>query len=360
MTATERIRVLIVEDSLVVQAQLMHVISADPRLEVIGCAGSGEDALKIMRRVIPDVVSMDIQLPGINGLETTRRILREQPVPVVIVANLGDDALNVSMQALRAGALSIVEKPNGQAQAGYEVLSQAICDQLVLMSGVKVISQSVRGDPDQIYVNRSKMPRPRISCDAKSTFKMLGIVASTGGPSAVVRLLNDLPTNFPLPILLVQHIGEKFVDGFVRWLATTCSFAVKTGCQNESPSPGTVYVAPGHRHLILRGGLLAYSNNPPVAGQRPSGTVLLRSMAEELGPEAIGVVLTGMGDDGAEGLLDLRLSGGYTIAEDASTAVVYGMPAAASRLGAVCSELPISSIANQISYIVRKKGGDAL
>ena len=336
-----KIRVLIVEDSKVIREFLEHIIGRDPRLEIVGSVESAEEALEILPRVSPDVISMDIRLPGMNGFEATQRIMRERPTPVVVVSASVEQAdLQITMNALQAGALTVLEKPVGTTSAEYEALAQRLCTQLAIMSQVKV-------------VRRHRDPRPaarptRCSVSRPADFRILGVVSSTGGPSALVQLFNGLGADFPLPILLVQHITSSFLEGFAAWLDSVCPFSVEIATDCLIPVRGKVYLAPRDRHLRIEKVHLKIDAGDPVSAQRPSGTVLFQSMARAFGSQALGVILTGMGDDGAERMLELRKSGGYTIAEDGSTAVVYGMPAEAERLGAVLDSLPLPSIAPRI------------
>jgi two-component system chemotaxis response regulator CheB len=348
-----KIRVMIVEDSRVVREFLIHMIGADPRLEVVVAVETAEEALRVLDHVSPDVISMDIRLPGMNGFEATQLIMTRKPTPIVVVsASVEAEDLKVSMNALRAGALSVVEKPTGLAHADYELLAARLCNQLVLMSKVRVIRQridrGVRFAPER-PVAASDIQRP------VAPFRMLGVVASTGGPAALVHLLGALRGDFPLPIVVVQHITASFLDGFATWLGSVCPLAVRIAKDNELAAPGTVYLPPADRHLRVEGLRLRVDVGAPVSLQRPSGTVLLASMAQSLGSSGLGVLLTGMGEDGAVGLRELRQAGGYTIAEDESTAVVYGMPAAAVRLGAVCESLPLHEIGARVLELVRSR-----
>jgi two-component system chemotaxis response regulator CheB len=347
-----KVRVLIVEDSLVVRQLLQHIISSDARLEAAAAVGSAEEALDLLERVSPDVISMDVRLPGMNGLEATQQIMARKPTPVVVVsASVEAEDLKISMNALRAGALAVVEKPVGVSHADYERLAERLCTQLAIMSQVKVVRQRIdRGL--RLGTGRPPAVWPGV---AAGPFRMVGIVASTGGPSALAELLGGLPRDFPLPILLVQHITAAFLEGFVAWLGEVIARPVQLAKNGEVPRPGTVYLPPADLHLEFVGNRLRLTQNEPVCLQRPSGTVLLRSLARSLGSAALGVLLTGMGEDGAEGLRELREAGGYTLAEDASTAVVYGMPAAAAQLGAVCEQLPLSQIAPRLLELVGVK-----
>lgn len=354
----KRIRVMIVEDSDVVRKLLEAIIGRDPRLEVAASVHSAEEALQLLHRVAPDVISMDIRLPGMNGFEATQRIMAERPTPVVVIsASVESDDLKISMNALRAGALAVLEKPVGLNHDSYHSLAHQICSQLVLMSDVRVVRQR----------HRKAVPRPApvLSGDVETSgrepvpcgpFKLLGIVTSTGGPEALTELLRGIPRDFALPVVLVQHIVPAFLAGFASWLGGIYGHQVSIAEAGEIPRPGNIYVAPAEQHLrIGRTGRFTLTDEPPVSYQRPSGTVLFQSMAQNLGPQALAVLLTGMGEDGAAGMLEIREAGGYTIAEDETTAVVNGMPAAARRIGAVCESLPLGEIAPRLIQLAREK-----
>jgi two-component system chemotaxis response regulator CheB len=343
----KKIGVLIIEDSDVVRQLLQYLIARDPRLEVAGAARSAEDGLRLLDRISPDVISLDIRLPGMNGFEATRRIMAEKPTPIVVVsASVESEDLKITMNALQAGALAVVEKPAGVSHADYEFLSERLCTQLAIMSQVHVVRQRGNGRAD----HRKVRENPGTGTPPQSG-RMLGIACSTGGPGALTQLLGGLPADFPLPIVVVQHITHRFMEGFASWLSTVCPFRVTMVSDRERMMAGRIYLAAGDRHLCVAEDSVKAVDGDPVSMQRPSGTVLFQSMASRLGGEAIGVILTGMGEDGAEGLLELRRAGGYTIAEDESTAVVYGMPGAAVRIGAVCESLPLQHIAPRIQTL---------
>ncbi len=352
MAPQSQVRVMVVEDSLVVRQLLVHIIASDPRLVVAAAVSSAEEALQEIGRVQPDVVSMDIRLPGMDGLEATRRIMSEHPTPIVVIADsIEDSSLKISMNALRAGALTVVEKPVGLSSANYAGIASTICTQLYIMSQVPV----VRRRSFAPWREKSTAAAPTRDQEWSPMLpSIMGIAASTGGPPALAKVLGGLPEDFPLPILLVQHMGAPFMEGFASWLNGLTPLKVRLAEDQEIPTAGHVYVAPGDRHLLLSpAGTLKVSGEPPRSNQRPSATMLFQSMARSVGRRGLGVILTGMGEDGAQGLVELRQAGGYGLAEDESTAVVYGMPAAASRMGGVNVSLPLDLIASRILRLTR-------
>ena len=355
-TENPRVRVLVVEDSLVVRILLTHIIGRDPRLELAGAVESGEEALAAIETVRPDVISMDIRLPGIDGLETTRRIMASRPTPIVVIADsVEDSSLKISMNALRAGALSVVEKPVATTNDGYEAVAGQICTQLRIMAAVPVIRRRPIGAE---WSARKAAPAPELPLlsEPGAAPSVLAVAASTGGPPALAKVIGGLAADFPLPVLLVQHMGAAFMDGFASWLDGVVPLAVGVARDGQTMQPGHVYVAPGDRHLELgASGMLRVSDAAPVGGQRPAATVLFRSVARQAGAQGIGVLLTGMGEDGAQGLLDMRKAGAATVAEHESSAVVYGMPAAAVRLNAAARVLPVDQVAPHLVRLAQRK-----
>jgi len=340
---TTRKRVMIVEDSTVVRTLLMHIVSADPRLSVVAAVATAEEAIAALSTVRPDVISMDIRLPGMDGLEATRRIMADRPTPIVVIsASIERDSLASSMDALRAGALSVVEKPVGFGDRDYAAVAREICTQLAIMSDVAVVRRRIQPRAPNAAGLRTPVP-PR----------MLVCAASTGGPQAVARLFGALPADFALPVLLVQHMGAAFMDGYATWLQSVVPQRVTIAQDGMAPAAGTIHVAPGDRHLrIAADGRLRIGADPAIGGQRPAATALFQSAAAALSGAAVGVMLTGMGEDGAPGVQAMIAAGGAVIAEHESSAVVYGMPAAAVRMGALA--LPIDMIAPHLERIVAR------
>ena len=345
------VRVMIVEDSLVVRQLLTHIIGRDPRFTVASAVASAEEALAEIPRVRPDVISMDIRLPGMDGLEATARIMADHPTPIVVIADAVEDAsLRISMNALRAGALTVVEKPAGPSNASYERLADTICTQLFIMSSVPVIRRR------SIGAARDPRPEPRpVVAGAFERLDFLALAASTGGPPALAKVLGALPSNFPAPVLLVQHMGAAFMEGFAKWLGGLSAMPVVIAEDGTLAEPGRVYVAPGDSHLALRSsGVMRITRDPPVGGQRPSANVLFGALAEAAPTRTVAALLTGMGEDGAQGMSRLMQGGAHTIAEHASTAVVNGMPAAAVRLRAARDILPLDLIGPRIVQLAAK------
>ena len=340
------ISVLIVEDSHVVRQHLVEIVEDDPNLTVVGAAETAEEALPMVFELRPDVISLDIRLPGMNGLDFTRRVMRECPTPIVVAsASIDDEDLMISMSALQAGALCVVEKPRDFGHSEFADMARKLTRQLRLMSQVPVVSQHSRKPV-------AADGKPREASDSREAPRILGIVASTGGPNALLDLLNALGPEFPLPVVLVQHITSSFLRGFARWLGSVTPFRVELAEDRASLVPGRVYVAAEGYHTVLRGGRIRLERGTAVDGQIPSGTVLLRSIAEDYGAASLGVVLTGMGRDGAAGLFAMHEAGAITLAEAESSAVVFGMPKEAQRLGAADELLPISELGERIRELV--------
>lgn len=346
-------QVLIVGEPEDTRRGIAALIEGDQRLTVVGSTGSAERAVVIARRAQPDVIVMDVRLKGTDGVEATRLIMAATPTPIVMVAAVGNaEDKKLSMESLRAGALSAVERPPNRSHPTFPEASARLRRQLVIMSEVSVIRQRRRTRPAAPGTDRLGSPvQP-----AALHLRAIGLVASTGGPNALSAILRELGDGFPLPLALVQHVSANFICGFASWLSESTPFRVVIGTDGEIMIPGKVYIGPHDRHLEVDGPRIRLVAGPPVVLQRPSGTVLLRSMARSLGNAAAGVVLTGMGEDGAEGLLAIRQAGGYTLAESEETAVVFGMPAASIRLGAAREVLPVTKIAGRLRSLARRSG----
>jgi len=334
------LRVLVVDDSPVQRQILSTLLSQDPAIEVIGWAATGAEAVRAVARLRPDVVTLDDRMPLMSGLDAAREIMRETPTPIVMVsAASGDDARRLADEALAVGVLAVQGK---RALSSGEPRAVADLVRLIKsMAEVRVVRR--RRDPS----HAPEVPQLQTLVPARGArAEIVAIGASTGGPQTVREILGYLPGNFPLPILLVQHTTAGTSNTLVEWLATASSLPVRVACEGQTLDAAGVYVAPTGRHLVVKGRRLALDDSPPVSLHCPSVTTLFKSVAAAYGPRSIGVLLTGMGDDGALGLADLKRAGGLTIAQDESTSIVFGMPAEAIRLGAASHILPPRKIAS--------------
>lgn len=337
----KRIRVLIAEDSDTTRALLVAMLSADPEIEVIGQATNGARAVELTKELQPDVVTMDIKMPLLDGYEATRKIMTEAPTPIVIVsANVEPRDVDTAMHALRAGALAVHRTPSGPSSEHFEEIRRRFVETVKAMSKVKV----VRRWPD-------RRPAAGLRAPERRGADIVAIAASTGGPAALLSLLTRLPADFPVPIVTVQHIARDFVNGCADWLNALSPLRVKVAEHRERLEPGTVYFAPDDRHLGVADGHALLDAAPAIEGFRPSGTYLFRSVAEAYGARAVAVILTGMGRDGVDGLHHVREAGGEVIAQDEASSVVFGMPQAAIAAGLASAVLSLSAIPQRLTQL---------
>lgn len=334
------IRVLIAEDSATTLELLSTMLESDPEIRVVGRAKNGAEAVALTKTVRPDVVVMDIHMPVLDGFRATRQIMIESPTPIVIVsATLDVKAVDVSLHALRLGALSVLEKPTGPSGADFPETCDRFIATIRAMSAVKVVRRWAE----------NSIPPPELAPEQRSPPQLIAIAASTGGPTALLRVLSDLPSSLPVPVLIVQHMAPGFVTGLANWLSEGCSLKVKVAESGERLEGGVAYLAPDDLHLGLSDRrTIQISNTPPCGGFRPSGTYLFESVARVYGSSAVGVILTGMGDDGCTGLGALRRAGGRIIAQDEASSVVFGMPAAAIAAGLPHITLPLDLIGSRL------------
>jgi len=354
-TAAARTRVLIAEDSAVVRALLTQILAADSAIEVVGEAKDGLEAVRLTRELNPDVVTMDIRMPVLDGFEATRRIMETTPTPIVVVsASVNESDLNISFNAIKAGALAVVEKPRGLAHPEYQSIASQLRRTIRAMAGVKLVRRWTRErarGADPITAPAAVPPRAPLRLPIPGReLRVVGVGASTGGPAALLTVFAGLPPALPFPILAVQHIAPGFGAGLVRWLTAELHRDVRTAEGGERAEPGVIYIAPDGAHLELAArGRLRLTQDDPYRGHRPSVNTLFTSLAKLAGSDAIGVLLTGMGDDGAEGLLAMRRAGAVTIAQDEQSATIYGMPRVAAEIGAAEHVLPLEAIAPAIA-----------
>jgi len=347
------ITVLIVDDSRVAQEFLAHILSADPDLEVVGFANDGAEAVAAANTLRPDVITMDIHMPALDGLAATRAILQSSPRPIVIVsASAGARGAAEVFRALEAGALAVVLRPPAIGRPEHAAAARALIQTVKTMSEIRVVKRFVR--------ERGTAPLLALRPPAAAVIQLIAMGASIGGPPALLKILSRLPRDLPVPVLIVQHIAPGFVEGFVDWLAEASGFHVQVAAHGQQPEPGQGYVAPDGCHMGLDSGArIMLSSHAPEHGSRPSVAYLFRSVAHVMGPRAVGVLLTGMGRDGADGLKLMKDRGAITMAQDETSSVVHGMPGEAIKLGGASYVLPPESMAAMLLKLVGTATGAA-
>ncbi|XZN99926.1 MAG: chemotaxis-specific protein-glutamate methyltransferase CheB [Microcoleus sp.] len=347
------IKVLLVEDSPVVTIVLKRIFDSSPEIQVVGTACNGLEALGLIPKLQPDVICTDLNMALMNGLEFTQKVMQKYPLPILVISASvqANDTHNV-FQVLKAGAVDVFPKPIGGLVSDYDRLANQLIDKIKILSGVKVFTRHQKLMPTEdhhkiVKIHQVPVPHYKFSQEnVKSpTIKLLAIGASTGGPQALHAIISKLPANFPVPIICIQHISEGFLQGLVDWLGHESKLPVKIAAFGELPLAGNIYFSPEKVHLELDSqGRFVYSEAAPVGGHCPSVTVTFKSVANFYSRAAAAVLLTGMGRDGADGMLAIAKVGGLTIAQDEATSVVFGMPKEAIALGAVQQILPISAI----------------
>jgi two-component system chemotaxis response regulator CheB len=345
---SKRIRVLVVEDSLTVRKRLCEVLDAAPELEVIAEAEDGKRAIELCRELRPDVITLDMMLPLMSGLAATEYIMAHCPTPILIVSSsINRGELYRTYDALAAGAVDVLEKPLGDDDGAWE---ERFVATVKLVSRIRVITHprarlGALGRLPAAPVDLpppSSPPPPRLP--VRPAPRVVAVGASTGGPGAILDVLRAIPPRFPLPILIVLHLGDPFATAFADWLEGQSSHEVAFARDREPVRGGRVVLAPPGFHLAVAGGRLHLTSAPERHSCRPSVDVLFESVAWEYGGGAAACLLTGMGRDGAAGLLEVRVAGGVTMAQDEATSVVYGMPREAVLLGAAEHVLPLGAI----------------
>jgi len=345
------IRVLVAEDSLTVRELLVQILESDPEIRVVGRAKNGAEAVDLAARLKPDLVTMDVHMPVLDGFEATKEIMVQAPAPIIIVSSSASrEDVEHSFDAMRAGALMVVAKPDNPQSALFDGRRAQFLAMAKAMSQVKVVRR---------WAPRARPVTPPVALSraAGAPLRLVAIAASTGGPAALQRIVADLPRDFPAPILVVQHIAAGFVGGLAGWLGESCNLRVKVAEHGEPVLGRTVFLAADDRQLgVTADARVVVADAPPINGFRPSGTYLFESAARSYGASVAAVILTGMGSDGVGGLKAVKAAGGLVVAQDEATSVVYGMPREAVMAGVVDSVLPVDEVAAVLAELGRARG----
>jgi two-component system chemotaxis response regulator CheB len=348
-----RIRVLVVDDSALMRKLIPAALARDPSIEVVGTAMDGSFALKKIEELHPDVVTLDLEMPRMDGMETLRLIMRRAPMPVVLFSTHSKEGGYATLKALALGAIDFVQKPQ-DAAAGY---LDSIADELI--EKIKVAKRAAGRKLPAAVVSDDPPKSKKKKCSPIPPNRIIAIGISTGGPNALQYVLSQVPADFPASILIVQHMPEGFTEMFARRLNECCALEVQEARSGDLLVGGRVLICPGNRHIMVRhmsrGDMAVLSDGPPVNGHRPSADVLFHSVAQQFGPTAVGLLMTGMGEDGAEGLGAIQAAGGVTLAQSEDTCVVSGMPRAAISKGYADKVIPLEGIA---AFLVQNYGGD--
>jgi two-component system, chemotaxis family, protein-glutamate methylesterase/glutaminase len=351
-----KVRVLVVDDSLTVRRQLCAALAQDKDIEIAGEAVDGKQAIQLCRELRPDVITLDMMLPVMSGLATTEYVMAHFPTPILIVSSSNNRGAAFKMfDALTAGAVDVLEKPTGdEAEGEWE---RKFVSTVKLVSRIRVIThpRGRLGGLARVPSERTQLPEAALS----RAYRIVAIGVSTGGPSAIGLVLRTLQLQLPIPVLVVLHLGEQFGGSFAGWLETQVPHRVSYARDGEPAYSigGRVVLAPPGRHLLVRGGRLRLTSDPERHSCRPSVDVLFESLASEYGEATLACLLTGMGRDGAGGLLEIRKAGGCTIAQDEATSIVYGMPREAVLLGAAERVLPLGEIGPAIAELLARTHG---
>lgn len=364
MEAGSRIRVLIADDSAFMRKVLQSIFLADPQLEVVGEARDGREAVTLAEQLHPDVITMDINMPHVDGLQATEVIMSTRPRAIVIVSSESREGADTTLKALELGAIDFVAKPTSGVDLDMNSVREDLCRKLKMAAKVRVVrtasrsklAMEIAGSAPRVEAGAPFVPKPAPSAafgvpapGGGERFPIVVVAASTGGPAALMKFVPTFPKNFPGAVLVVQHIPGTFTAQFSQQLAEIASIRVKEAEPGEIVRPGTLYLCPGSHHLRLtQTGRITLDDGPRISGYRPCADVTLETAAAFAGPMTTGVVLTGMGNDGSRGVQVVKSAGGHVIAQDENTSTIFGMPAEAIKTGAVDQVLPLENIYNAV------------
>jgi two-component system chemotaxis response regulator CheB len=340
----EMVRVLVVDDSALMRKLIPQIIERDSSIHVVGTAMDGEFALKKIEELRPHVITLDLEMPRMDGMETLRNIMRQSRLPVIVVSAHTTQGASATFKALALGAFDFVAKPQDALSSQMDAIATE------LINKIKVASKT-RMPKSQPEIPVGRRPK-KTTIKRQPSRKVIAIGISTGGPNALQYVLSQLPADFPAAIVVVQHMPEGFTELFARRLDECCAIDVKEANSGDLLLAGRALICPGNRHMKVKrmplGDIVVLSDEEKVSGHRPSVDVLYRSVAQEFGRDSIGLIMTGMGEDGAEALGEIKNTGGMTIAQDEESCVVYGMPRAAIDRGNVVRVVPLDALANTL------------
>jgi len=348
-------KVLVVDDSALMRGLLTEIINSSPQLEVVGSAPDAATARELIKTLNPDVLTLDVQMPKMDGLEFLDRLMRLRPMPVVMVSAYTAAGSETTLRALELGAVDFIGKPRADSPQSMDAYTEELVEKILAASSAKL--RRLPSGPGKVTTPQLKSTS--VLRTGGHIGKIIFVGASTGGTEAIKHFLMGIPADCP-PILIVQHMPESFTNSFARRLDGLCATRVIESQGGERLEPGTVYIAPGHSHLRIKRSGLDYSTEllqtPPVNRHRPSVDVLFDSAAELVGRQALGVILTGMGKDGAQGLLRMRQAGARTFGQDEASCVVYGMPREAYMIGAVEEQCSLDDMAKRVLAVLARSG----
>ncbi len=353
----KKIKVLIVDDSALIRSVMSEIISSQSDMEVVGVAPDPLVARELIKQTNPDVLTLDVEMPKMDGLDFLEKLMRLRPMPVLMVSSLTERGSEITMRALELGAVDFVTKPKISIQSGMREYTELIADKIRAAAKARIKPRTVGGPASPSAV------LPALRSPLTSSEKLIIIGASTGGTEAIREFLMQMPSDCP-GILIAQHMPEGFTTSFARRLDTLCKISVREAAGDERVLPGHAYIAPGHSHLLLaRSGanyVTKVEQTEPVNRHRPSVDVLFRSAAAAAGKNAVGVILTGMGKDGAAGMVEMKNAGAYNFAQDEATCVVFGMPREAIALGGTHEVGPLTSLPGMVLGYLATQGSRAL
>ena len=347
-----KIKVLVVDDSALMRQFIGDILRSDPRIDVVGTARDGKDCLAQIKILKPDIVTMDVEMPVMNGLEALEEIMKTTPMPVVMVSSLTQEGADTTFKALALGCVDFIGKPSGTISLNIRDVGQELIEKVVAASTAKVVK------PGSISRSSGRIKATPQSTNT-SRIDIVAIASSTGGPMALSDLMPKLPKDFPVPVVITQHMPKEFTSSFAKRLNDSSQIEVVEGFDGLTLKPGRAVIAPGGSHLLIKrrtgAAVCALSDAPPVLSVKPAANIMFQSVAEQFGGNVLCVILTGMGRDGTDGAINLKKRGAYVIAESQKTCVVYGMPKAAIDAGVVDEVLPLYDIPDAMVRVVKNQ-----